>query len=178
MDASEWITLIVAVGTLAVAAATFALAELTRREGASIREQAGLARDALEVSTRPLLADASQEEIAGGSIQFGAPFRQIFNLKPGHGFFLKVDDDDVLFCSVPFRNIGAGVAVVTTADALPSPQIGDVVVSRKFVRPGEVVRVNVTLQAVSSSEEPLAQAHRDGQFVVSSDIQTRMVGNG
>jgi hypothetical protein len=152
MTAADWITLGVALGTLAVAVGTLRLAGVTRRE--------------VELSTRPLLADAGREELSGESILFGAPGRPSFNLGPGHAFFFRLGDDGVLYCSVPFRNIGAGVAVVTSQEAEPAPQLGEVIVSRRFARPGEVVRVNISARADASSDERLAEALRAGEFTV------------
>src|SRR5512132_1854574 len=90
MDATT-ATLIVAIGTFALAGVTLFLALITRGQGDAIREQAGLAREALTVSTRPLLADARPEEARESNIQFGAPMRPSINLPERHGFYFDPD---------------------------------------------------------------------------------------
>jgi hypothetical protein len=153
MDATT-ATLVVAVGTFALAGVTLALALITRGQGTAIREQAGLAREALTVSTRPLLADARPEEAHESNIQFGAPMRPRINLPERQGFYFDPDHGGVALCTVPFRNIGAGVAVVTSAKSEPDGSV-DVIVSSKFVPSGAVVRVNLSAHAGTSAIDPL-----------------------
>jgi hypothetical protein len=148
MDATT-ATLIVAIATIAVAVATLALALITRG-------QARLARKALELSTRPLLAEAAGST-EPDSIQFGAPMRHLINLPVRHGFFFREDPSGAVLCSVPFRNIGAGVAVINSAKSEPNDpaSVVDVIVSSKFVSQGEVVRVNLSAHPGTSTMDPL-----------------------
>jgi hypothetical protein len=95
--------------------------------------------------------------------KFGAPGRNEVELWE-HEFFIQ-ETADSFQCSVAFRNVGAGVAVVTSAGTVPSAP-GDVVVSRNFVPRGERVRVNVSVQVALPEARALLNAHHSGSFSV------------
>jgi hypothetical protein len=103
--------------------------------------QVRLSRRALDLSIRPLLAEPGPLDETTGEelITFGTPGRMV--VKAGRGSLYS--DKDGMRVSLPFRNIGAGVAVITDATTDP-PVEGDIYVTRKFVPVGEHVRVNVT----------------------------------
>ena len=121
-------TLVVAVGTVTLALVTYTQVRLSRRS--------------LDLSIRPLLADATPHADATENLLFGAPGR-ISVTVPRGALFYRGDGESTFHISVAFENIGAGVAAIEGGEMDPS--IGDVYVSRKFVPVGEVVRVNVAI---------------------------------
>jgi hypothetical protein len=135
------------VASLVIGAVTLLLVVATFRQGQ-------LAHQSLARSIRPLLADAIEmgTEPAVEYVQFGAPGRDGVRVPPGSLYFDNAGGK--LQVSVPFRNIGAGVAVITGATTT-RVEGGSVVVTRKFVPVGELVRVNVSL-VVGESDDPLA----------------------
>jgi hypothetical protein len=143
----------VPLATFVVAAVTLGLVIVTWR-------QSGTARRALELSTRPLLADpAPVVRERDEYLQFGAPYRRSVNVQE-NAFYLY-DADGKFEVSVPFRNIGAGSAVITDATIEPGAP-GDVLYSRKFVPPGEHVRVNISILLVTDDARDLLDAWSDG----------------
>ncbi|MGH9015360.1 MAG: tyrosine-type recombinase/integrase [Acidimicrobiia bacterium] len=148
MDSSTTATLVVAAGTLGLAGVAL--------------YQGLLARRSLALSIRPLLADAVPDETVQETVHFGAPGR-FDRVLPLNDFY--IDEDAGLFqCSIAFRNVGAGVAVVNSASA-ESALLGNVVVSKKFVPPGECVRVSVSAHA--DPPDPLVDAYHAGAFTLS-----------
>ena len=123
--------------TFAVAGVTFALVAVTYR-------QVLASRHAFNLSMRPMLAEVPFRVGAPKeAVQFGAPGRSNVVLAD-HEFYLSPPGDIFQF-SVSFRNVGGGVAVITGVDIAPEAP-GECVFSRKFVRPGEHVRVNKSVQ--------------------------------
>jgi hypothetical protein len=72
--------------------------------------------------------------------------------------------DDGTRISLPFRNVGAGVAVITEAATDP-PIDGSIYVTRKFVPPGEHVRVNIS-RGGNKGEPPVGQWWAMAPFAV------------
>jgi hypothetical protein len=81
------------------------------------------------------MAENAPEE----DILFGIPGRKVVKARRG-ALYLEEDGFRV---SLPFRNIGAGVAVITGATTDPGVE-GDIYIDRKFVPAGEYVRVSIT----------------------------------
>jgi hypothetical protein len=126
--------------TVIVAAVTLALVIVTYR-------QVTLTRLALDLNVRPFLADPpplSPDETTTEEILFGAPGRQGFTVRRGAFFFKHLDDLGSLYVSVAFQNIGAGLAAIVGGYVEPGV-LADVKVSRRFVGPGEIVRVNIAI---------------------------------
>lgn len=122
----------IALGALAIATVGTAL----------IVMQYALTRRSLDLSVRPLLAEADPPHTGpddAETIQFGAPGRNAVKV-PLASFYANTDGTQI---SVPFRNIGAGAAVITKCATTPAAG-GDVSATRKFVPTGEYVRVNVS----------------------------------
>lgn len=124
--------------TLIVALATVALATVTYR-------QVRLTRTSLDLSIRPFLADPRPASTGSASerLLFGAPGRISVDVPSGTLSFQGAGSG-AFHLSVPFENIGAGVAAVVAAETAPSLP-GDIYVSRKFVPVGEIVRVNISV---------------------------------
>jgi len=106
-----------------------------------IGAQYALTRRALNLSIRPLLAEADPDtaQVGTETVEFGAPGRNVVDA-PRASVYTNADGTKI---SVPFRNIGGGVAVITSATTKP-PASGEVAVTRKFVAVGEHVRVNIS----------------------------------
>jgi hypothetical protein len=125
----------------ALALATLLLVAATMLVALAAFRQATLAKNALELSIRPLLADpepvTSEQEVEWTT--FGPPGRDSIRL--GVGVFFYREDGGLV--SFPFRNIGSGAAVITNATTEPAIN-GSVYVARKFVPQGEHVRVNIS----------------------------------
>lgn len=123
-------TLVVALGTLALAAVTYQLAATGKKT--------------LETSIRPLLVDPRPASATDRKdmIQFGPPGRR--NLEAPRGQLSYETNAGGLVVSIAFENVGAGVAAIEKAETDPSV-LGTVFVSRKFVPVGEIVRVNVSI---------------------------------
>src|SRR5258708_236501 len=118
--------------------------------GGLIVRQNGLWRRSVDLSIRPLLAEAvPTSHLHTDVIQFRPPGRESV-MSPPATLYLK---DDGTTISVPFRNIGAGVAVITSATTDPPDGTASVQVSRKFVPVGEAVRVNVSRLPGSNTGE-------------------------
>ncbi|MDG7000321.1 MAG: hypothetical protein JRN15_14555 [Nitrososphaerota archaeon] len=133
------VDVLVAAGTLGLAAITFMLSLKTK-------EMAEASRKASQLSVQPLLADprlpiseASEEQIL-----FGAPGRISPKVPYGKLFYHKDKDGRVSHFSLAFENIGAGTAAIHSAKVEP-PIPGDIYISRKFVPVGSLLRVNVSV---------------------------------
>lgn len=148
MSAGDLATLVVALGTVALAAATY--------------RQVHLSRSSLDLSVRPFLADplpptreGDQEELL-----FGAPGRISVQVAQGELFY-QGEGSDTFYLSVAFENIGAGVAAIVGAETDPAVP-GDINVSRKFVPVGAIVRVNLSVL----TELPGAERFRDQWWAI------------
>jgi hypothetical protein len=180
LDTATAATFVVAAGTLALAFVSWRQLRHNRDQvrltgdqltvaGNQVglaRDQLKLARDAFLLSTRPLLADALAEGDTSEPVQFGAPGRHQIDVSR-HDLYFEKNHDGVLLCSVPFRNIGNGVAVIARVCVTPDP-LGDVLCPRKFVPPGEFVRVNICAHTGPSMADALMEACREvgGGFAV------------
>jgi hypothetical protein len=104
-----------------------------------------VAKDALLVGVRPLLADPTlASDNSAETLIFGAPGRISPDVPYGKLWFDFNEDGTLAHFSVPFENVGSGVAGVSSARVVPNPN-GDVYVSRKFVPVGALLRVNVSV---------------------------------
>lgn len=146
--------------TLAVAAVTGGLVLVTLF-------QVILSRRALDQSIRPLLADPtrSESDMDTERILFGAPGRDSPDVVKGRFYMNRTEG--MLQISVPFENVGAGVAVITGAKTEPSS--GEAKISRGFVPVNGGMRINISillgLESTKVFEQDGAWAY-DG-FVVS-----------
>jgi hypothetical protein len=139
--------------TLVVALGTVALAYVTNR-------QVRLSRTSLDLSIRPLLADPSPPTATSEAedLLFGAPGRISAQVKRGALFYTDPSEPGrdaapgEFHLSVAFENIGAGAAAIVDAAVEPSVR-GEIYVSRRFVPVGEIVRVNVSVLADLSGME-------------------------
>lgn len=100
-------------------------------------------RKALQQSIRPLLADPTRndDDSVTERIRFGAPGRDSPDVPRGRLSLHRTPG--MLQLSIPFENVGAGVAVITGATTRPLS--GETYVSRGFVPVGASVRVNVSI---------------------------------
>jgi hypothetical protein len=134
-------TFVVAAVTALLVIVTFGLVLANVALVAATFWQVRITGRGFSLSIRPLLADPSpaEGELPDEMILFGAPGRDSVKVKVGALWF-RPDGRQV---SLPFRNIGQGVAVITAATTEP-PTTGSIYVTRKFVPPGESVRVNIS----------------------------------
>ena len=134
------VQLLVAVGTLSLAAVTFFLVRRTAR-------MVDVSERTLEVGIRPLLADprpAGFSDTQEEQLHFGAPGRISPTVPWGTLWWETASDGSVPHFSVAFENIGAGPAAIVAWRTNPKI-LGDVYVSRKFVPVGSLLRVNVSV---------------------------------
>lgn len=139
MSTGDLATLVVALGTIGLAAVTY--------------RQVGLSRSSLALSIRPFLADPrpAPRESDPEDLLFGAPGR--ISVQVAHGaLFYQGEGSGAFHLSVAFENIGAGVAAVVGAGTEPAVP-GDIYVSRKFVPVGAMVRVNLSILTEVSGGE-------------------------
>jgi hypothetical protein len=128
-----------------VSGATLALAIVTAGLVVVAFLQVRLARLGLDQSIRPLLADpiprpsTAEPEI----LLFGAPGRASVSVPQGRLYFSESGAASFEL-SVPFENIGAGVATILAARTAPR-FTGDVYISRKFAPVGATVRVDLSV---------------------------------
>ena len=127
-DITAWATL--AVAATGLAAIGFTGVQLHR------------GRKASALAIRPLLSDVPDDrEKLREMVTFGAPGRNSYEV---FTHVLFVNDDGRLQVSVPFRNTGAGVAVIVGARTIPETAKGSVQWTRSIVQVGGHVRVNVS----------------------------------
>jgi hypothetical protein len=146
----------VALGTLALAAATYYLAretrklgQFTQREVAAAEEQAraavqevDIARRAFESSTQPVIVDMPADPSAlvedvvytDATTSVGATAVDV------------LDSEDHLFVSVPLRNVGPGIAVVESARLRTEDNEWEGQPSVQFVAPWEHTRLRFSLR--------------------------------
>lgn len=142
------VQLLVAVGTLSLAAVTFFL----------VRRTAGMvdvSERTLSVGIRPLLADprpAGFADTQQENLLFGSPGRISPTVPWGKLWWEKDADGSVRHFSVAFENIGSGPAAIVAWRT--SPKIpGSLYVSRKFVPVGSLLRLNVSVQTELAGAE-------------------------
>ncbi|MHB1640554.1 MAG: hypothetical protein ACYCUD_12080 [Candidatus Dormibacteria bacterium] len=119
-------------------------AEAAQRLAVATESSAALARRAQDLTIRPLLADP-RPALPGTPddlVQFGAPGRPV--LPVGACTFDFSRQGQVFLLTVPFENVGAGVAVIQGCGLHPRGT-GDLSVSRKLVPVGTTVRVSASL---------------------------------
>lgn len=146
----------VAIGTLLLAVATFTLALYNRRVVVASqrqletaqqdltlsREQNQTAREALEAQTTPLLASVPwglDREVLSYSAKTGEPrdSRDASHVIVSAG---AVADEQRVTVSVPFRNVGNGVALITSVQIMIGGRLFDGVPKAPLVPPGELSR--------------------------------------
>jgi len=125
-------TVIIALGTIGLALATYSLARQTRnmveatratvevstqmaesarRQVDAAQEQALLTRSALEASIQPLLVDVPPNMfVTRERIRFDEAKAE-FDVEDRSELVLR-DEPSFVLCSIPFRNVGTGVALV------------------------------------------------------------------
>ena len=142
------VELLVAVGTLSLAAATLFL--VIRTSGI-----VDVSERALSVGLRPLLADprpAAFSDSQQEQLLFGAPGRISPTVPWGRLWWDHLPDGSVPHFSVAFENGGSGPAAIVGWRTTPGFG-GDVYVSRKFVPVGSLLRVNVSVQTAIPDAE-------------------------
>jgi hypothetical protein len=143
----------------------------TQEDAAASKDAATVAKRALELSIRPLLAEPRQVGLreAGSkpppaifeidptgatrellvavpsgydAVQFGAPARLLIPIP--NGAFWWGRKDALFLLSVPFENVGAGVAMIQDATVVPCGVV-EIRTSAKVVPVGTSVRVSVSI---------------------------------
>ena len=143
------VQVLVALGTLGLAAVTLALVLKTKG-------MVEVTQSTFRVGIRPLLADPrppgfaeTQEE----KLLFGPPGRISPTVAWGKLWYEAADDGSVRHFSVAFENVGAGSAAIVACRTVPELP-GSIHVSRKFVPIGTLLRVNVSVHAEMQGGEP------------------------
>jgi hypothetical protein len=119
-------------------------AEASLRSAVATEESASLARRGQDLGIRPLLADprSAPPGVPDEQVLFGAPGRPVIAVPAGSFYFER---EELSFrLSVPFENVGAGVAVIQEIGMEPRGS-GDLRVSRKLVPEGTTVRVSASI---------------------------------
>jgi hypothetical protein len=128
-------------------------------------EAASLALRGQDLGIRPLLADP--RPAAAGTpdeqVQFGAPGRPVIAVPAGSFYFKREESSFRL--SVPFENVGAGVAVIQEIGMEPRGS-GDLRGSRKLVPVGTTVRISASIP-ITGDADAFASDYRamEGVFV-------------
>jgi hypothetical protein len=144
------VQVLVALGTLGLAAVTLALVLKTKG-------MVETTEYAFRVSIRPLLADpkpAGFTETQDERLLFGPPGRISPVVQWGKLWWESSEDDrSVRHFSVAFENIGTGPAAVVACRTIPEIP-GSLSLSRKFVPVGTLLRVNVSVHPEMPGGEP------------------------
>lgn len=146
----------VAIGTFLLAAATFGLAifnrkvvevsqrqlETAREDLALARQQSETARETLEVQTAPLLASVPwgverQAVLFLADTGEAKRFEDASKVTVSQG---TVNNDQRVRISVPFRNVGNGVAVITEVKVMIGGRLFDGTPGAPVLPPGEIAR--------------------------------------
>jgi hypothetical protein len=158
-------TVILAVMTFLTAKQTRQLAHLTEGEVEAVKEQATVSRAALQASYRPLLVGMSPD-----LPQFAQP-EKIHYLQSGQvaavtnrGEVHIHSTGATLYCSVPFWNVGNGVALVIGCWLRPLDDSTRVTggPSMGIVPPGELAR----LRLEAPPNEPLERGIADNRALI------------
>jgi hypothetical protein len=182
MSTQDWTALaavagfLVAIATGLLAGATYWMAKKTRDEATATLtladhakaqlqrtdRQLELTTEALNATVLPLLVDVPPSENPGDDVVvFAAPGRRGY---PIRGDTVYRRSDPPYYCSVPLRNVGAGVAVIQVAWTEPELP-GAIEIPGLIVQPGERVRINITLPDHALLDDAVRSAW-DGSFFV------------
>jgi hypothetical protein len=150
----------VAIGTLALALATFVLALYNRKIVAAsqeqlrtsqrdleiAREQTETAREALQAQTAPILANVPwglKREATRYLEETGEErnFRDASRISVSQG--ADNNNQQVVWIEVPFRNVGNGVAIITSAQVMIGGVVFETSASVPILPPGEIGCVQV-----------------------------------
>ncbi len=160
----------VAEDTRDAANATRDAAQATAREAAVSAQEVEVARKALESSIRPIVVDVPREETFAGIVRTVGTVTfengPTVDLHSQSEVVIK-EDDLYLYISIPLRNVGPGVAMITglglVFDGGKSGWSG--AVSLTVVPPGEVTRFRFSVPKsrleLQSGIERLKQGHGD-----------------
>jgi len=169
----------VAIGTILLAAATFSLAiynrkivvasqeqlETARQDLALAREQNETAREALEAQTAPVLASVPwglDREVVWYNAATGEPasHRDASHVAVSLG---TADNEPWVTISVPFRNVGNGVAVIASVQVMIGGRLFDGVPKTPILPPGEMSRAGIDVGRASVAFDHGASLAADGQ---------------
>jgi hypothetical protein len=125
-------------------------------------QQLQVTRDALNATVLPLLVDVppTPDQIAE-FVEFGSPVDTTFRMIASQVF--KTEQPHHLF-SIPLRNIGVGIAVLTRVWTEPAMPV-EIDFTNRTVEPTDRVRVNLTAPE-SIDEDPAAMEHWNGSFLL------------
>lgn len=159
-----WKTRDMAMATRAMAEETKASVQIAREQVAAAQdqvdvseEQANAAIEALRLSIQPLLADVPMGTSTTGRQVVSFPHRAETERVDDGGKVLILDEAEAkfLYVSVPLRNIGNGVAVVTSGGYFREAAQSVVAFSQSLVPPGAIVRVNTSIPTDQEHYQPL-----------------------
>lgn len=169
----------VAIGTILLAAATFSLAvynrkivvasqaqlKTARQDLILAREQNETAREALEAQTAPVLASVPwglDREVVGYEVNTGEPakHRDASQVTVSLG---TAKNEPWVTISVPFRNVGNGVALITSVQIMIGGQLFDGVPKTPVLPPGELSRAGIDIGRAGVAFDHGASLAVDGQ---------------
>lgn len=169
----------VAIGTILLAIATFSLALFNRRivvasqrqletaheDLALAHEQNKTAREALEAQTAPVLASVPwgiDREIVWYDASTGEP-RKHRDASQLTVSLAATRNEPRVTISVPFRNVGNGVAIVMSVQLMIGGQLFDGVPGTPILPPGEMSRAGLEMGRDNVAFEHGASLAADGQ---------------
>lgn len=134
-----------------VTVASFVVAGVTALLAGITLIQATLSRRTLGLSLRPFLVEAQVRPDVTDDLLFGAPGR-ISAKAERRPLWYQYEDGQPLYISVAFENIGQRAATIQGARTVPK-LLGDHYVTPKFVAPGAVARVNISVHNLLDNDE-------------------------
>lgn len=169
----------VAIGTILLAAATFSLAvynrkivvasqeqlDTARQDLALAREQNETAHEALEAQTAPVLASVPwglDREVVMYHAATGEPagHRDASHVAVSLG---TANNEPWVTISIPFRNVGNGVALITSVQLMIGGRLFDGVPKTPILPPGELSRAGIECGSGSAAFDHGASLAADGQ---------------
>jgi hypothetical protein len=163
-------------GTAGLAVATLGLMLATVRLVGHTRAAAEVSRAALRADVQPLLVDVPPSAVAPPDISRSASGDpELFHLNFEDGrrratidprrVYLAVDAADV-FLSVPFRNVGRGVAKVVDAGVQGAHAPLRTTIRRQTVPPGETTRIDLIIGKGDPAATAVADGGKNGSLAI------------
>jgi hypothetical protein len=139
-------TFVVAVGTGALAVATLLIAKRTR--------------EALRATIRPILVDVPLDAPGTARVTYADASEHLV----GTGSVHVLATEDYVFCSLPLRNVGPGVAVIRGLGLREPPCSGNV--SRMVVPRGEATRFSFSVPRDRPELQEGIESMLGGRFIL------------
>ena len=167
----------VAIGTIALALATWRLARETRalsrftqrevaaaeQQASAANEQLAVARESLQASTRPIALDVPEDPSA---LDETVLYEEGLSTRVNRTQVDVADADGYLNVSIPFRNVGAGVAFIDRCQMRTTEYEWEGASTVQALPPGEAARLRFSVPTRAASYAGFKEAVVDaGQIV-------------